>query len=258
MLEALEYYQSLAQKFQGQILTGPGILVVLTGFCIWLAGLRWRKVLGALAGAAIAAAGVVMAVDNYPAGAVLTACTIGLAAGAIVSEIVLGLFGAIAGAGVVMIILAGGSAVGEFPYPTWPQYEQSDVIITASEAVKITDEMTTYLAGRAKKVFFSAGIAAYGGAALAAIIIAAAALIATRLFIAAASAIIGSAVIFIGMIMLLFYKGSEPISYIAASPGFYTLVCGAMTVFGTVIQLLLSPPKPQNIQINVKKKKDGV
>ena len=43
MLEALEYYQSLAEKFQSQLLTVPGILVVLAGLCVWLAGLRWAE-----------------------------------------------------------------------------------------------------------------------------------------------------------------------------------------------------------------------
>jgi len=64
MLKLLEYYQSLAQKFQSQFLTGPGIAIVLAGLCVWLAGLRWKRLLGALAGAIIAAAGIPYKVDG--------------------------------------------------------------------------------------------------------------------------------------------------------------------------------------------------
>ncbi len=281
MLEALEYYQSLAQKFQGQLLTGPGILIVLTGLCIWLSGLRWKRLLGALAGAAIAAAGV-FAVGQYPAGIVLIACVIGLLTGALISEIVLGLFGAVISVLVVMIILAGGLAasenkapmvefydanqnynpdditaddfVTEYPYPTWPQYEQKGVVIPAPQAIEITNEMASYFAGRAKKVIAEAGTGSYAGAGFAVIIIVVLAIAAGRLFVSVTAAMFGAGLIFAGMIILLFYKGSQPISYIAQRPGFYGLVFTAMTAFGAFVQLLLSPAKPKTIEIEVKKK----
>jgi hypothetical protein len=277
MLEALEYYQSLAQKFQSQLLTGPGILVVLTGLCIWLAGLRWRRIIGALAGAAIAAVSVFV-IGNYPAGVVLTACVIGLLAGTIINRIVFGIFGAIIGAGIVMIILTSGlttkeneanmveffndgrthnpaeitadNFISELSYPTWPEYERSDVVISAPAALEITTKMAEYFVDRAKKAVASAGVGSYAGAGLVAVIAIIAALIAPRLFIAVVSSSLGSAVIFTGMIMMLFYKGSKPISYIAQRPRFYAMAFGAMMIFGTVVQLILSPPAAKQIKTN--------
>jgi hypothetical protein len=41
------------------------------------------------------------------------------------------------------------------------------------------------------------------------------------------------------MILLLSYKGTEPVSYISGNPSFYGMVFAAMTAFGTIEQLLL-------------------
>jgi hypothetical protein len=284
MLEVLEYYQSLAQKFQSQLLTGPGIIVVLAGLCIWLAGLRWRRVVGALVGAAVAAAGVFV-IGNYPAGVVLTACAIGLFAGVIINRIVFGIFGAAVGVLVVMVVLAGGLTAGEnessmiefqetnktynpdeitaddfvaeFPYPTWPEYEQSGVVIDAPAALEITTKMAEYFFDRAKKAVASAGAGGYAGAGLVAVIAVIAALIMPRLFIAVISSSLGSAVIFTGMIMLLFYKGSKPISYISERPWFYATAFGAMVIFGTAAQLILSPPAAKQSQTDSPDKEIG-
>jgi hypothetical protein len=248
MLEALEYYQSLAQKFQSQLLTVPGIIVVLAGLCIWLAGLRWRRITGALVGAAIAAAGVFV-IGNYAGGVVLTACAIGLLAGVIINRIVFGIFGAAVGALIVMAILASGLTAGgnelpfasEYSYPTWPEYEQSGVVIGAPAAMEITSKMAEYFIDIAKKAIASAGTISYAGVGLVAVIAVAAALVVPRLSIAVVSSSLGSAIIFAGMIMLLFYKGSKPISYITQRPRFYATAFVAMVIFGTVVQLILSP-----------------
>ncbi len=284
MLEALEYYQSLAQKFQSQLLTAPGIAIVLAGLCVWLAGLRWKRLLGALAGAVIAAAGVgVGAFGDYPATVLLGACVIGLIVGAFACRFVLGLFGAIVGGLLVIAVLTGGlqsaddgnmveffdansynpdevkadDFVSSSSYPLWPEYEKSGAVIPAPAAMDITVKIAAHIVGIAKKTFFSAGVAAYGGAALAAVVIVVFSLVAPRLFVAVISAGIGSAVIFVGMIILLFYKGSGPITLIAAKPQLYSIVFGAMTAFGTIVQLLLSPVEPEIIKPSVSKKKDN-
>jgi hypothetical protein len=242
MLEALEYYQSLAQKFQGQFLTGPGILVVLIGLCIWLAGLRWRRVVGALAGATIAGTGVLVVSGSH--NVVLTACTIGLIAGVIINRIVFGIFGAIVGASIIMIILANktyNTADNFTSYPTWPEYEIGSIPIPAPAVLEINVKMAEYFIGRAKSAIASAGVVSFAGAGVVAVIAVLAVLISPRLFIAVVSSTLGSAIIFIGMIMLLFYKGSRPITYIADKPRFYAMAFGAMVIFGAMIQLILSP-----------------
>jgi len=259
MLEALEYYQSLAQKFQGQLLTGPGVIVVLIGLCIWLAGLRWRRVIGAFAGAAIAAAGVFV-VGNFAANVFLTACLIGLLAGVIINRVVFGLFGATVGALVITVILAGGLTAAESDSPfvsTWPEYEQSNAVVEAPAAMDITAKMAEFFVDRAKNTVASSPAKSFAAAGLAAVIAVIAALMAPRLFIAIVSSSLGSAVIFAGMVMLLFYKGSKPINYIAQRPWFYAMAFGAMVIFGAVVQLILSPPAAKLVKTNSPDKEIG-
>lgn len=50
---------------------------------------------------------------------------------------------------------------------------------------------------------------------------------------------IGTILIFAGMILLLFYKGAEPVSNIRDRPAFFAAVFCTMTAFGAAEQLLL-------------------
>jgi len=223
-------------------------------------------IIGALAGAAIAAA-VVFVFGGYSANVILIISAIGLLAGAIINRIVLGIFGAVASALIVMVVLAGGLAAAkvepdmvEFQktnkaynpdeitadnfvpeYPTWPEYEIGSVPIDVSDVLEITVKTAEYFAGKGKTAIASAGIVSFAGAAATAIAAIIAVLIVPRLFIAVVSSMLGSAIIFIGMIMLLFYKNSRPITHIADKPQFYAMAFGAMVIFGTIVQLILSP-----------------
>jgi hypothetical protein len=281
MFEALVYYQSLAQKFQSRLLVGAGIAIVLVGLCIWLAGLRFKCVVSAIVGAVIVAAGVSVFGD-YPAKILLAASAVGIIVGAIAGRFMLGIFAAIVGGLLVITIVtdrlqsaeAGGveffdanslnpnkvtadDFVSSSAWPTWPQYQQSGVIIPPPDAIDITVKMFAHIVSLAKKTVLSAGITAYGGAAGAVLAVVFFCFVMPRFFVAAISAVIGSAVVFAGMIILLFYKGSEPISLIAAKPQFYGIAFCAMTAFGTIMQLLLSPAKPEIIKPSVSKKENG-
>ena len=59
--------------------------------------------------------------------------------------------------------------------------------------------------------------------------------------------------IFTGMISLVLYKGSLPISIIRYKFLYYAAVFGFMVVFGTFVQLLLGP----SLEKKVKKGKKG-
>jgi uncharacterized membrane protein len=55
----------------------------------------------------------------------------------------------------------------------------------------------------------------------------------------------GTIIIFVGMILLLVYKGAEPIKTITQKPPFFIALFAAMTLFGTIIQSIFSK-KPKN------------
>jgi len=48
----------------------------------------------------------------------------------------------------------------------------------------------------------------------------------------------GTLIIFVGMILLLIYKGAEPIKAISGRPTFYIALFAAMALFGSIIQSL--------------------
>lgn len=281
MFEALVYYQSLAQKFQSRLLIGTGIAIVLVGLCLWLAGLRFKRVVSAIIGAVIAVAGV-SAFGDYPDKILLAASAVGVVVGAITGRFMLGIFAAIVGGLLVITIVAdrtqsaeaGGveffdansanpnevsidDFVSSSGHPTWPQYQSSEVIIPTPDAMDITVKMFAHIISLTKKTILSAGAAAYGGAAGAVLVVMFFCFVMPRFFVAVVSAGLGSAVVFAGMIILLFYKGSEPISMIAAKSQFYGIAFCAMTAFGAIVQLLLSPAKPEIIKPSVSKKENG-
>lgn len=265
MLEALEYYQSLAQRFPSRLLVGPGIAIFLIGLCVWLSGLRWKMIIGALTGAAIAAAGVFI-IGKFSSNIVAAAAIIGLGAGAVINRIAIGIFGSLALALIVMLAIANGFAaarenkpmveVKEYSrekneivvtdytaaeYPTFAEYEIESMPIETLTALEITIKSAGFYASKAKAAIGSTGIIGFACGAVAAVIAVIVALAAPRIFIAVVSSMLGTAIIFLGMIILLFYKNSKPINQIAGEPYFYTVVFAAMIVFGMVVQLALSP-----------------
>ena len=64
-----------------------------------------------------------------------------------------------------------------------------------------------------------------------------------RITSALSCATFGTMLIFAGMILLLLYKGSGPISSILQKSPFYAIVFGAMAAFGTVEQLIVCRQK---------------
>ncbi|MCD4831863.1 MAG: hypothetical protein K8R02_08700 [Anaerohalosphaeraceae bacterium] len=278
MLEALEYYQSLAQKFQTQLLTAPGVLLVLIGLSVWLAGLRWRWLLGALAGATMAIVGV-FALGAEGLFAVTVAVAVGFAAGLLMDKIVLGIFGTIFAAGIVLLFFAcdnsppaaefySGSGhdsntvvaedfITQYPYPTWPQYHATTETIASPMAVEITIEMARYFVENSKKGLTLCGSGSFACAGFAAIIMTVIAMATARLFISLMSSAIGTTIIFVGMTMLLFYKGSAPITLISQRPTLYSVVFLVMIIFGAVVQLVLSPPSHKTIKTHKKNKDKG-
>lgn len=243
MFEAIEYYQSLAEKFDSRILFAPGIVVVLAGLCIWLAGLRWRKVLGAFAGGCFLAA-IGLCIGDYGWPIMIIVTLIGIALGALIEKIMLGVVGTVLVSAVVIII---GSIFFESKdavmqsHPRWAEYEAGDAEISLPQAFEITRQTGRYiLCGMIKNVKSSWLV--YGASGGAAILLAGfAAMMLPRIFIAAFSSSFGSAVIFVGMIMLLFYKGLKPVNYIYNKSSFYCLIIFLMIIFGTMVQLVLSP-----------------
>jgi len=259
MFEALKYYQNLAERFQGQILIVPGMVIVLIGLCIWLAGLRWRRILGAIVGCAFFAA-IALSFTNYGFQTVFVAVLLGVAIGAVADKGIIGIAGSVAAAMIVLVILSaalprprGSVVLPEYSYPVLPEYEHNDKPIPTRDAIKLSKDMVSYFGYKVMDNIKTASIVAFVAAIVTLLVAGFAAFAMPRIFIAVVSSSLGSAVIFAGMVLLLFYKGSKPVNCIAEKDRFYIMVLAAMTVFGALVQLILSPaPK------KIKKEKEVV
>jgi hypothetical protein len=254
MFEAIEYYQSLAEKFDSRIMCVPALAIILVGLCIWLSGLRWRKVLGAIAGGSIFAF-MGFCLGDY--GIVIFIITIiGMAIGALIEKVMLGIFGiALTCAAVLVIVSAFSSTSNVQNYTRWPQYEESGVVIGFSQILMITKTTASYVLKNMIENLKSASLLWYAAVVLAVFAAGFLAVIMPRLFIALISSSLGSAVIFAGMMMLLFYKGSKPVNYISKQGAFYAFVIFVMLIFGTMVQLVLSPAAAEQTESPASEKK---
>ncbi len=248
MYEVIEYYQSLAAKFDSRMMLVPGMAVVVLGLCIWLAGLRWRKVLGATAGGIVFIA-IGLCLGDYGCLMLLVVSVIGMAVGALVEKTTLGIFGVVMSAIFVLIIVSffcGSMDVQN--YPRWPQYEEPGVVIGCSQSVEITRTTGAFVLSKMIENIKSASLISIGAAVIAMLIAGFVAVIMPRVFIAFISSSLGSAVIFAGLIMLLFYKGFRLVGYISDKMPFYAILVFVMLVFGAMVQLVLSPSAAEQTQ----------
>ncbi len=70
-----------------------------------------------------------------------------------------------------------------------------------------------------------------------------------RLVCAATCSIIGTMLTYSGMMILLLYKGSEPINKIAEGRQFFALIAVVMAVIGALLQLWLCPVVPKKTEL---------
>ncbi len=77
-----------------------------------------------------------------------------------------------------------------------------------------------------------------------------------RLLSALILSVIGTAMIFAGMVMLLLYKGSQPVSYIIQKQYFFAAIFAIMAGFGLFEQLLLCKQAKKSLKTERKRYKD--
>ncbi len=77
-----------------------------------------------------------------------------------------------------------------------------------------------------------------------------------RLLSALILSVFGTAIVFAGLIMLLIYKGSQPVTYIIQNQYFFAAVFAVMAVFGTIEQLLFCKSTKKLLKTEQKKCKD--
>ena len=205
MLEILQNFERTAVQLNPIVLICTGIVCVLAGLFVWLGGLGFRKVLVVVAGAAGGGVcGFFITGQNAMWATVWAGVAVAIAL--TFERIFITIMAAVLAAVLSFAILGGGyfEKTGSLGQACSQMPLYSWVIISALIIIFI-----------AVGFFF------------------------WSLTSALCCATLGTILIFAGMILLLSYKGSEPIGHISSAKPYYTMIFAAMVAFGTIEQLFL-------------------
>jgi len=249
MFEFIQHFEQIAARFRPVVLIAPGLAAVLLGLFIWLGGLRFRRFIAVVVGAVIGGVcGFFAAGRNVTAALVSTGVGAGL--GAIFKKIF------------IIILTAAITVFAGFAVLNRPAIENADSLkqfpdcwipddtgyFDIRQAVEITTGYAATAGDALRQVCSQmslrnwAIIAAIGAASIAA------GFFLWRIISAFCCAVVGTTLIFAGMILLLLYKGSEPLSRIYNGGWFYAAIFAAMTGFGTIEQLLFHQPALRKVK----------
>lgn len=237
MFEILQHFERTAAHFEPIVLVLPGVIFLALGLIVWLAGLRYARLIAAACGAIAAGVG------SRLAGVKTSVATVLAIPGALIAilfrEMVLGVVTVAVVVAVAVAVIAPsqtGRAKTSMPLL---QYYLTDEQIGTSDAILLMKTYINYLATEARSTCSELAIwrwAVVTGAAAAAVVLA---IFLYRFVIAVCFSCLGSGLCFVGMTGLLLYKGSQPITYISTNGLYYAGVFVVMTAIGACSQFLL-------------------
>jgi len=237
MLEIFQNFEQVTARFTPLVLIVPGLAAIIVGLFIWLGGLGFRRLLVALMGAISGGiCGFFLSSRN------IISVTIAAGLAAIIAIIFERLF--------ITILLAALAAAFSFAILLGPYIQAADTAnsskianqgstVTISQSVEIVKAYAIDFTGRIKQACTQMPVYNWAIIAALAVIFTVAGFWLWRLASALCSAALGALLIFAGMILLLLYKGSAPITKLADRTPFYAAIFIGMTAFGTLEQLLL-------------------
>jgi hypothetical protein len=245
MLEFLQYFERIAPRLDSVVLIVPGLLCILVGLFIWLAGLRYTKVIAALLGLLVGGTCSSFIIGRK----MLPTISLALLTGFIAMLLHKYVFVVLA----VLIVVAGAT----FFLADMDIEKNSDLIlyinssgtenISASQAAIILSRAIDYLWERTKALYADFPLlhmlAVVGLGLLAAIL----AVNFSKAAGALCCATLGTTLNFTGMVLLLLYKGAEPITRIGSKSIFFASVFTVMIAVGTAVQLFFCASRLKKI-----------
>ena len=241
MFETTHHFEQVATQFSPIVLIGAGLVFTLVGLFLWLGGLMLRKISFAIIGAACGGICGFFLTGEHIIPAVLLA---GLAAvaGVVFEKIFVTILASVLAMVLGLFVLA-------YPYiedagglRQYPEYEASNQTAAISIG-KSAEIIKTWAADfGAATIQGCSQIPASRWAIVVALgaIFMGAGYCFSRFASALCCAMLGVTLVFVGIILLLFYKAAMPVSDIGNKQSFYAAVFLAMVAFGTIEQLLLS------------------
>jgi hypothetical protein len=245
MLEFLQYFERIAPRLDSVVLIVPGLLCILGGLFIWLAGLRYTKIIAALLGMLVGGTCSSFLIGRK----MLPNISLALLTGFVAMLLHKYVFVILA----VLIVVVGAT----FFLTDMDIEKNSELIlyinssdtenISAPEAAIILSRAIDYLWERTKALYADFPLlrmlAVVGLGLLAAFL----AVNFSKAAGALCCATLGTILNFTGMVLLLLYKGAEPITRIGSKSIFFTSVFAIMIAVGTAVQLFFCASRYKKI-----------
>jgi len=222
------------------VLLGPGLVCVIAGLFIWLGGLGFRKTLVAVAGAICGGICGFFAIgQNIISTAFAAALTAALAM--VFERLFIAILTAALAAAVAFVVLAGPHIEYAQEAVTVRPSEMSaqGTVISVRKSAEIMKDYIIDASQKVKQAGLQMSIHHWAIIMVLALIFIVAGVCLWRLAMALCCSVLGTVLIFAGMILLLLHKGAVPVSIICSKSSYYATAFIAMTAFGTIEQLLL-------------------
>ncbi|MBN2269558.1 MAG: hypothetical protein JXN61_03030 [Sedimentisphaerales bacterium] len=241
MVDTLQSFEQACGRLSPLVLIGPGIAALVIGLFVWLGGVGFRNWLLGIAGGL---SGVLLGFFVFGLSPLLTAAFAGIAAAgaAAFQRLFIAVLAGVLSSAIGFCLLAG-PYLGEAGAAATPA-KQNDTL-SWGQSARLMKSYSIEFDASVRLVYSQ--MPGYKRAILAAVAAAGAAggFRFRRAASALCFAVLGTAFIFAGMILLLLQKGSGAISGIFHEPPFYAIVFTAMAAFGAVEQLIFCKQKKE-------------
>ena len=240
MVETLKSFEEVASRFNPLVLIVPGLVMVALGLFVWLGGLGLRRALFAVIGAMAGGTAALLIADQNAviagASAVVTACV-----AAAFQRLFTALLLSLLSLAIAFLIVARPSLLeyrgtlianqGDLGRNDQKLTVHDSLNVIRSYSLDVVDSVR-YAARKLMPIHWAVVAAAAAGLLTLGVLF-------RHLAGAMSCAILGAALTFAGLTLLLIFKGSSPIRRMETVPLFYGLVFAGMAAFGTVEQFLL-------------------
>ncbi|MHC4559363.1 MAG: hypothetical protein ACYTFW_21860 [Planctomycetota bacterium] len=240
MVEIFQNFEQMATQFSPLVLIIPGAGAVLVGLFLWLGGLGFRRIIVAIAGAISGGIFGFFVIGNSIIPAAVSAF-VAAAIAVIFERVFITILAAALAAAFGFAVLAGPYINNSQAANPANQDETSAQTTTLSVDESI-ETLKAYALAVGEKIKQSCSLMPVQRWAIIAVLVVIFILggfYLWRLTSALCCSALGTMLIFVGMILLLLYKGTTPVNRICSQPLIYAVVFSAMTAFGTLEQLLL-------------------
>lgn len=237
MLETMQNFESVmgpAARDYPLYAIAPGSAAIVVGLIVWLGGLGFKRILMAIAGAA---GGLALGYFVFSRGVIPAAVSAGVAAviAALLDRVFIALLAAILAAGVGFVVLVGPHISAE------NAYEEPETWDETVESGDSMEELRAYLhdlGGRVRQACSQVPVYQWLIVAVLTAIVLVVGFLLRRLSAATCFSVLGTLLIAAGLILLLLYQGSTPLSRAGDKPLMYVGILAGMAAFGAVEQLL--------------------